>query len=68
MNQEQSIVLANKLQKHILQEKYMYHHEWDDGDVIIHEQWLGLHKRWEFDGMPTRVLHRLTYDFANIKM
>jgi alpha-ketoglutarate-dependent taurine dioxygenase len=68
MNQEQSIVLANKLKNHILQEKYMYHHEWDDGDVIIHEQCLGLHKRWEFDGMPTRVLHRLTYDFANIKM
>lgn len=47
-------------------EKYLYHHDWEDGDAVLHEQWLGLHKRWAFDGMSTRVLHRMATDFANV--
>lgn len=66
INQEDSMELAKPLIQHILQEKYIYHHEWQDGDVVIAEQWLGIHKRWAFDGMPNRVLHRSTFDFANI--
>jgi alpha-ketoglutarate-dependent taurine dioxygenase len=49
----------------ILNEKYMYHHDWDDGDVVIAEQWSGIHKRWEFEHMDKRVLHRIATDFAN---
>jgi alpha-ketoglutarate-dependent taurine dioxygenase len=68
MSIEDSRVLAEQLRDHILQEKYIYHHDWQDGDVVIAEQWLGIHKRWKFDGMPGRVLHRVTHDFANIDL
>lgn len=68
MSIEDSRVLAEKLRDHILQEKYIYHHDWQDGDVVIAEQWLGIHKRWRFEGMPNRVLHRTTFDFANIDL
>jgi alpha-ketoglutarate-dependent taurine dioxygenase len=40
----------------------MYHHDWEDGDVVISEQYLSIHKRWEFEHMDKRVLHRLTMD------
>ena len=48
------------------QEKYMYHHDWEDGDCVLHEQWLGIHKRWAFNKMDTRVLHRIATDFSKI--
>jgi len=67
LTEEQSLPILVKLRDHMLQEKYMYHHDWDDGDVVISEQWLGIHKRWRFDGMSERVLHRACCDFANIK-
>ncbi len=58
--------LMKLLTDHILQEKYMYHHDWEDGDVVISEQWLGIHKRWEFDGMDERVLHRIAFNYYNV--
>lgn len=56
----------NKLKDHILQEKYMYHHDWDDGDVVISEQWLSIHKRWQFDQMEKRLLHRIAFDYNKV--
>lgn len=58
--------IMQELTEHILQEKYAYHHDWDDGDVVISEQWLSIHKRWEFDGMDKRVLHRIAFDYTNL--
>lgn len=49
----------------ILDPKYAYHHDWNNGDIIIADQWSGIHKRWEFDGMAQRVLHRMATDYAN---
>jgi len=68
MSIEDSRVLTEQLRDHILQEKYIYHHDWQDGDIVIAEQWLGIHKRWRFEDMPNRVLHRITFDFANIEL
>jgi alpha-ketoglutarate-dependent taurine dioxygenase len=65
MSEKDSWALVEQLRDHVLQEKYIYHHDWQDGDVVIAEQWLGIHKRWRFDGMPTRLLHRSTFDYAN---
>lgn len=65
MTEEASWDIVEVLRDHILQDKYIYHHDWVDGDVIIAEQWLGIHKRWKFDGMKDRILHRSTFDFAN---
>lgn len=63
--QEQSREIVEPLRDHLLQEKYIYHHDWQDGDVVIAEQWLGIHKRWRFEGMTQRMLHRITFDFSN---
>jgi alpha-ketoglutarate-dependent taurine dioxygenase len=58
--------IMKDLTEHVLQEQYAYHHDWDDGDVVISEQWLSIHKRWEFDGMDKRVLHRIAFDYSNL--
>lgn len=65
LTEDESRAIIEPLRDHVLQEKYMFHLDWQDGDVNIAEQWLGIHKRWKFDGMPNRVLHRMTFDFAN---
>jgi len=54
------------LYDHVLDEKFMYHHDWSDGDIVISEQWLSVHKRWEFHGMNERVLHRIAFNYDNI--
>jgi len=64
--ENESIELSKPLIDHVLQEKYLYHHYWQDGDVIISDQWFGIHKRWNFENMHNRMLHRITFDYANI--
>jgi|AntAceMinimDraft_1070359.scaffolds.fasta_scaffold01598_3 alpha-ketoglutarate-dependent taurine dioxygenase len=58
--------VMKRLTEHILQEKYMYHHDWQDGDVVIAEQWLGIHKRWPFEGMGERILHRIAFNYYEV--
>lgn len=60
--------LIERLKNHILNEKYQYHHDWEDGDVVVADQWLGIHKRWEFEHMERRVLHRLAFDYSNVNL
>ena len=45
---------------------HFYHHDWQDGDIIIAEQYTGVHKRHACDTLDKRVLHRATFDFAKI--
>lgn len=56
------------LKEHVLQDKYRYDHHWQDGDVVISEQWLTIHKRWECDNMENRVLHRIAFDYSKVKL
>lgn len=65
LTQEESDELKDFLFKHILQDKYLYHHDWKDGDVVISEQWLGIHRRWPFERMNERLLHRGVVDFPD---
>ena len=67
MTEEQSLPILEKLRDFIIQERFMYHHDWQDNDVIISEQWLGIHKRWKFENINKRELHRVCVDFSNIK-
>jgi alpha-ketoglutarate-dependent taurine dioxygenase len=55
------------VQKHMMQEKYMFHHDWQDGDINFSDQWSGIHKRWAFAGMKTRLLHRIVFTYDNIR-
>jgi len=65
MSREESLKLIQPLIDHVLQEKYLYHHDWDDGDISISDQWLGVHKRWKFVSLETRVLHRAAVDYPD---
>jgi taurine dioxygenase len=64
-NDEFSSIMKNLID-HVLNEKYAYHHDWDDGDIVISDQWLSIHKRWHFDGMDKRLLHRIACDYKNV--
>ena len=55
------------LQNHILNDKYMYHHDWEDGDIIMSDQDITLHKRWYFAGMKDRLLWRVAHDVSNVE-
>ena len=56
--------LFEKLKNHILKDEFVYHHDWKDGDVVISEQWLSIHKRWAFNKMDKRILHRIGLDYS----
>jgi alpha-ketoglutarate-dependent taurine dioxygenase len=63
--QEQDMIAY--LRDHMTQEKYIYHHHWNDGDIVAHDNWNGLHKRWYFEDMENRLLHRMQYNLETIK-
>lgn len=58
--------LLEKLKNHVLQDEFRYDHYWQDGDVVISEQWLSIHKRWPFEYMDKRLLHRIAFDYNKI--
>lgn len=66
LTQQESDKLKLTLCNHVLNEKYMYHHDWEDGDVVISDQWNGIHKRWPFNRMDIRVLHRAGIDYTGV--
>ena len=51
--------LFDCLKEHILQDKYRYDHHWQDGDLVVSEQWLTIHKRHAFDKMNERLMNRI---------
>ena len=63
MSREESLKIAEPLFKFITQEKYCYFHNWQDGDVSLSDQWLGVHKRMHFEGMEERLVHRATFNY-----
>lgn len=58
--------LAYQIRYHILKDEYVYHHDWIDGQIVLSDQWLSLHKRWEFQRMDKRVLHRIALNYEKI--
>ena len=62
-SKEQWRELHTFLKAHCTREEYIYHHDWQDGDLVISEQWLSIHKRWQFAGMKDRLLHRIAFDY-----
>lgn len=43
----------------------IYDHEWQDGDVLLSDQWFGLHKRHAFDQIEDRLLHRGVVEYSD---
>lgn len=64
--EEQFKDIMSRLIEHVTQPQFCYDHEWDDGDIVISEQWLSIHKRWAFDKMNERVLHRIAFNYENL--
>ena len=64
---EESTAILDKIWKYCQQEKYIYHHDWapGGGELVIAEQWNSVHKRFEFDGMKKRMMHRIALDYTN---
>lgn len=58
--------IMQELTEHVLKEEFSYHHDWEDGDVVLSEQWLSIHKRWDFEEMDNRVLHRIAFDYSKL--
>lgn len=54
--------LWNYLYDHCFQEKYIYRHKWQPGDMIFNDQYYGLHNRTEVKG--DRLLWRFCTDNA----
>lgn len=66
-NNNEGQELIEYLRNHILNEKYMYHLDWTDGDVNVAEQLLTIHKRWHFEEMGKRILWRIASGHELIK-
>jgi len=58
--------LFDLLKDHVTQDKYMFKHHWEDGDVVLLEQNLLLHKRYHFENITERLLHRVSFDDSKL--
>ena len=38
----------------------------EDGDIVISDQWLSIHKRHHFEGMDKRLVHRIAFGYENL--
>lgn len=65
LTKEETKEIVDPLFDFIIKDKYCYHHDWEDGDVVLSEQWLGIHKRWPFDQIEQRLLHRAAFEFPD---
>lgn len=64
---DESKKIAAEIRRSVLNDQdNIYDHHWDDGDVLLSDQWLGLHKRHAFEGMESRLLHRAVVDYSFI--
>jgi len=58
--------LFDLLVDHVTQDKYIFEHCWEDGDVVLLEQNLLLHKRYYFESIAERLLHRVSFNDSNL--
>jgi hypothetical protein len=64
---DDDIGLYEELKAFLFQEKFMYHHEWEVGDIVLSDQLLTLHRRplRSDEVFEKRILHRLTFPISN---
>lgn len=60
--------LFQDLKDFIFQEKYMYQHWYEVGDIVLSDQLLSLHKRDQNEPeiLAKRILHRITFKVSNV--
>lgn len=65
---EEDKEITEFLVSYLTEERFIYHHDWEDGDIVVADQWSGMHKRWAFDRMHERVLHRMAFNYDKINL
>jgi alpha-ketoglutarate-dependent taurine dioxygenase len=65
MSKKESREILTSISKHITQDKYVYRHEWDDGDLVLFDQYLGIHKRNRCEHNMSRLIHRAAFDYPD---
>jgi alpha-ketoglutarate-dependent taurine dioxygenase len=65
VSEDRSKEIIEFLKEFVIQEKYVYHHDWKDGDILIADQETGIHKRWPFKKITERTLHRACFDYPD---
>ena len=67
LDKEKSQKICQALKTEIMSDQHnFYDHHWEDGDLLLSDQWLGLHKRHAFEDIENRLLHRAVVDYNNI--
>lgn len=61
--------IQEALEDWLFDEQYMYHHHWREGDIVLSDQLLTLHRRVPFpqEVLEQRLLHRWTFPISNAK-
>ncbi|OUU16682.1 MAG: hypothetical protein CBB97_22475 [Candidatus Endolissoclinum sp. TMED37] len=61
--------IIDELTEYLFQEKFMYHHHWEVGDIVLSDQLLTLHRRpiRDDETFENRLLHRYTFPISNAK-
>jgi alpha-ketoglutarate-dependent taurine dioxygenase len=65
LNEKRSKEITDFLREFVVREEYVYHHDWEDGDILIADQEIGIHKRWPFKKITERTLHRACFDYPD---
>jgi taurine dioxygenase len=55
---EESEELIDRLWAHATQEKFAWHHDWKEGDLVVWDNWSTLHHRNPFNASKRRIMHR----------
>ncbi|MCZ0932380.1 MAG: TauD/TfdA family dioxygenase [Oligoflexia bacterium] len=64
-NNFDSLEFFSFLKKHMFQKKYIYHHKWEEGDLIFNDQSSGLHRRDAVNKEEIRFLYRVAFNLKN---
>lgn len=66
MTYSEMVKFTDDLLEYVTQDKFVYAHEWEDGDLILSDQVFGLHKRDYFENISERLLYRMGIGMENI--
>jgi taurine dioxygenase len=58
--------LKDFLIAHTFNPKYVYEHKWENGDIVLNDQWNTLHKRNKVSAQGERLLYRVPFGLDKI--
>ncbi|HAA91475.1 MAG TPA: taurine catabolism dioxygenase TauD, partial [Rhodospirillaceae bacterium] len=55
---QDSEALLDRLWAHVIQDRFIWHHEWQVGDILLWDNRNAMHRRDPFDNATRRYMHR----------